>query len=64
MKQEKTKSKKVTKKSKTKVYGFQIGKHVIDIEAKNEKEAMLILINKFWAFINDNGKIEMLGERE
>lgn len=47
---------------KRSVYGFEIGKHRIDIEAESEQKAMTILIKKFWNFIDDNGKIELLGE--
>jgi len=47
---------------KRSVYGFEIGKHVIDIEAESEQKAFGILVKKFWNFIDDNGKVEMLGE--
>lgn len=51
-------------RGKKNVYGFETGKHVIDISAENEQEAMITLVKKFWPFVNDNGKIELLGKRK
>jgi hypothetical protein len=44
------------------IYGFAIGKYVIDIEAKSEQEAFKLLIDEFWNFIDENSKVEMLGK--
>jgi len=45
-------------------YGFQVGEHIIEIEADSEKEAMQKLVSEFWDFIDTNGKVELLGGRE
>ena len=45
-------------------YGFQVGKHIFEIEANTEKEAMQKLISQFWEFIDKNEKVELLGGRE
>lgn len=45
-----------------KIYGFQVGKRVIDIEANSEQEACSILVKCFWDLIDSSGQIELLGE--
>lgn len=45
-----------------KIYGFKIGKHLIDIEAHSEQEAFRLLGENFWHLISDHEKVELLGE--
>ena len=45
-----------------KIYGFKIGKHIIDIESHNEQEAFRLLGVNFWDLINDASVVELLGE--
>lgn len=45
-----------------KVYGFKVGKHIIDIESHSEQEAFRLLGVNFWHLISSEEKIELLGE--
>lgn len=45
-----------------KVYGFQIGQHIIDIDSNNEKEAFKLLIENYWDLISEYEKVELLGQ--
>jgi hypothetical protein len=45
-----------------KVYGFKVGKHIIDIESHSEQEAFRLLGVHFWDLISSAEKIELLGE--
>lgn len=45
-----------------KIYGFKIGKHLIDIEAHSEQEAFRLLGENFWHLISNYEKVELLGE--
>lgn len=45
-------------------YGFQISKHIFEIEADSEKDAMMILVRDYWGWIDKNEKVELLGGRE
>ena len=49
---------------KNKIYGFEMGKRVVDIEATTEQEAFKILIDKFWSFIDNQGSVNLLGEQK
>ena len=44
-----------------KVYGFQIGQHIIDIDSDDEKEAFKLLIENYWDLISEYEKVELLG---
>lgn len=48
---------------KNKIYGFEIGKRVIDVSAQDEQKAFKILIDKFWSFIDTEGSVNLLGEQ-
>ncbi|MBQ5874233.1 MAG: hypothetical protein IIW58_08830 [Bacteroidales bacterium] len=45
-----------------KVYGFQIGQHIIDIDSDNEKEAFKLLIENYWDLISEYEKVELIGQ--
>ena len=45
-----------------KVYGFKVGKHIIDIKSKDEQSAFILLGKQCWDFISNNEKVELLGE--
>ena len=45
-----------------KVFGFKLKHHIIDVEAKTEKKAYKILLNKFGWLLKSNEKFEWLGE--
>ena len=45
-----------------KVYGFKIGKHIVDIESHSEQEAFRLLGVNFWHLISLEEKVELLGE--
>lgn len=46
-----------------KKYGFQLGDERVEIiEANSEKEALHILVDKYWDIINYAEEIELLGE--
>ena len=44
------------------IYGFKLGKRIIDIKAEDEQKAFKILGTKFWNFVIASEKIELLGE--
>jgi len=48
----------------TRIFGFEVGKHVMDIEAKNEQEAMQKLVEIYWHFIDDVGEVKLLGAQD
>ena len=45
-----------------KKYGFEIGQHVVDIDAKSEKKALIKLVKSYFDLIDSFGEIELLGE--
>lgn len=45
-----------------KVYGFQIGQHIVDIDSDDEKEAFKLLIENYWDLISEYEKVELLGQ--
>lgn len=45
-------------------YGFQIGKHIFEIEEDTERDAMLILVKDHWDWIDKLEKVELLGKIE
>ena len=47
---------------KNKIYGFKIGKHIVDIESHSEQEAFRLLGVNFWHLISSYEKVELLGE--
>jgi hypothetical protein len=47
---------------KLKVYGFKIGKRLIQIEAKTERNATIKLINQYWEMIDKAEIIELYGD--
>lgn len=48
----------------TRIFGFEVGKHVMDIEAKTEQEAMQKLVKIYWHFIDDIGEVKLLGAQD
>ena len=47
---------------KNKIYGFKIGKHIVDIESYSEQEAFRLLGVNFWHLISNEETVELLGE--
>ena len=47
---------------KNKIYGFKIGKHIVDIESHSEQEAFRLLGVNFWHLISNEETVELLGE--
>ena len=47
---------------KNKIYGFKIGKHIVDIESHSEREEFRLLGVNFWHLISNEETVELLGE--
>ena len=43
------------------VYGFQLKNKIIEIEAKDEQQALIKLVQEYWDLIDKTGELKLLG---